>query len=247
MPICTQLRDWIWDAERGIRLVETQLQLQAGTSSLPSSPSLSIEKLPHMTDFLVWGHGKQARITRLHCKCRAARASSWCGKSTSGGGQACRSALYGGGQAWGGHIQYREYVETRWILSEHGVMRVRHRLPWCWRCWALYISCHPAVGVACQDAHNIQVRSVDTCTKNKHAARDDVGRYTLFNLQAMLLIPVCNAWSCHLLRECCNTCSRSWDFVSRWVAGFPTGVLSSVPVSLFAAAHPAASEEYCSS
>jgi len=99
MPVCTQLCDWIWDVERGFRLVETGLQLQAGTGSFHSSPSHSIEKLLLMTYFLVWGRGKQAWITRLHCTCRAVRASSWSGKSTSGGGQACRSALYGGGRA----------------------------------------------------------------------------------------------------------------------------------------------------
>jgi len=49
MPVCTQLRDWIWDAERGFRLVETGFQLQAGSGSFLSSPFHSIEKLPHMT------------------------------------------------------------------------------------------------------------------------------------------------------------------------------------------------------
>jgi hypothetical protein len=34
----------------------------------------------------------------LHCTCRAVCASSCSGKSTSGRGQACRSALYGGGR-----------------------------------------------------------------------------------------------------------------------------------------------------
>ena len=99
MPVCTQLCDWVWDADRGFRLIETGLQLQECTSSFPSSPSHSIEKLPHMTYFLVWGRGKQAWITRLHCTCRTIRATSWSGKSTSGGGQACWSGLYGGGQA----------------------------------------------------------------------------------------------------------------------------------------------------
>jgi len=53
MPVCTQLHNRIWDAERGFRLVETGLQLTAGTSSFLSSPSHSIEKLPFMTYFLV--------------------------------------------------------------------------------------------------------------------------------------------------------------------------------------------------
>jgi len=97
MPVCTELRNWIWDAERGFRLVGTGLQLQAGTGSLPPSPSDSMEKLPHMTDILVWGRGKQGQITRFHWTCQAVHASSWSGKSTCGGGQACRSALYGGG------------------------------------------------------------------------------------------------------------------------------------------------------
>jgi hypothetical protein len=41
------------DAELGFRLVETGLQLQAGTDSFPSSPFYSIVKLLHMTYFLV--------------------------------------------------------------------------------------------------------------------------------------------------------------------------------------------------
>ena len=96
MPVCTQLHLWIWDAEGGFHLVETGLQLQAGTGSFPSSPFHSTPKLPHMTYFLVWGRGKQTRITRLHCTCRTVHASSWSGKSSSTGGQASRSPLYGG-------------------------------------------------------------------------------------------------------------------------------------------------------
>jgi hypothetical protein len=53
MPVCTQLRDLILDAERGFHLIKTGLQLQAGTSSFLSASSHSIEKLPHMTYFLV--------------------------------------------------------------------------------------------------------------------------------------------------------------------------------------------------
>jgi len=162
---------------------------------------------------LVWGHGKQARITRLHFTSQATRASSWSGKSTSGGRQACQSALYGGGWALGGRLRYREYVETHWIVGKHGAMRVQYRLPWCWRRWAFYIDCDPAGGVPCQEGHNLHVCSLDTRTKNRHAARDDVGCYTLRNLQAMLLKPVCNDWSCHLHREGCNTHSRRWDLV----------------------------------
>jgi len=245
--MCTRLRDWIWDTEQGFRLVQTGLQLQAGTSSFIPSPSHSIEEFPQMTYFEVWGHGKQARITRLHCTCPAVRASSCSGESTSGGGQACRSALYGGGRAWGGRTRYREYVETRWILRGHGAMRVRHRLPWCWHRWAFYIGCDPAGGLPCQKGHNLQVRSLDTRTRNRHAARDDVGLYTQGNLQATLLKPVCNASSCHRHRERCNTRSRRWDFVLWWDAGVPAGVLHSAPLGLFATAHLAASEEYCCS
>jgi len=61
MPVCTRLCDSRWDAERGFLLVETRLQLQAGTGSFPSPPSHSIVKLPHMTWFLVWGCGKRHR------------------------------------------------------------------------------------------------------------------------------------------------------------------------------------------
>jgi len=63
---------------------------------------------------------------------------------------------------------------------------VQQGLPWCSHCGAFYIDCDPAGGVACQDAHNLQVCSLDTRTKNKHAVRENVGRNTLGNLQAML-------------------------------------------------------------
>ena len=99
MPVWTPLHDWIWDAEWGFHLIVTALQLQVGTGSFSSSPSHSIEKRLHMTYFLVWGHSKQVQITRSHCTCWAVRAASWSGKSTSGGGQACGSALYEGGRA----------------------------------------------------------------------------------------------------------------------------------------------------
>jgi len=213
MPVCTLLHDWMWDAERGYHLVETGLQLQAGTGSFPSSPSHSIEILTHMTYFMVWGRGKQERITRLHCTCWAGRASSWSGKSTSGGGPACRCAVHAGGRASRGRSRCREYVETHWILSEHGFTRVRHRLPWCWHRGAFHLGCDPAGGVACQEEHNLQVHSLDTPTKDRQAARDDVGRYTQGNLQAILLQLVCNTWSCHLHREHCNTRSWCWDLV----------------------------------
>jgi len=166
-----------------------------------------------MTYFLVWGHGKQARITRLHFTCWAVCASSWGGKYTSGDGQACRSALYGGGLVLGGCSRHREYVKTHWIHGEHCTMRVRHRLPWCWHHRAFYLGRDPARGVARQKGHNLQVCALDTRTKNRHAALYDVGHYTEGNLQAMLLNPVCNAWSHRLHREPCNTCSRWWECV----------------------------------
>jgi len=58
MPMCTQLWDWLCNAEQGFRLMETGLQLYAGTGSFLSSPSHSIGTLPHMIYFLVWGHGE---------------------------------------------------------------------------------------------------------------------------------------------------------------------------------------------
>jgi len=210
MPMCAQLPNWIWDAEQGFGLVETGLPLPAGTSWFPLSPFHSIEKYPHMSYFLVWGHGKQAQVTRLHWTCRAVRASSQSGTSTSGSDLARRSALYGGGQAPGGCSRYRGYGETHWILSEHCATRVRHRLTWCWHCWVFYIDRDPTRGVAFQEGHNLQVCSLDTRAKNRHAAWDDVGRYTPGNMQAMLLNPVRNAWSCHLQSEHCNTHSRRW-------------------------------------
>jgi len=99
MPGCTQLGDWIWDAEQGFRIVETGWQLPAGTSSFPLSESHSIETLPHRTYLFVWGCGKLARITRLHCPGRAIRASLWSCQSTTGGGEACWLVLNGGGRA----------------------------------------------------------------------------------------------------------------------------------------------------
>jgi len=251
MPVCTQLRDWIWDAERGFCLVKTGLQLQAGTGLFRSSPFHSTKKYSHLTYFSVWGHGKQAWITSLHCTCRAVCASSWSGKSASGGGQPCQSALYGGGRASGERSQYWEYVEIHWILGGQIVTRVRHRLPWCWHGWALYIGCDPPRGVGCQEGHNLQVHSLDTRTKNRHAAWDDVGRYTLGNLQVMQLKPVWNAWSCHLHREHFNTRSRRWDFVwrggARVPAAVPAGVRRWASPGSFAAVHPSVSEEYCGS
>ena len=183
----TQLDDKIWNVERGFRLVETGLQLQAGTGSFPSFPSHSIEKHLHLIYFLLWGSGKQARMTRLQYTCRAVHAWSWSGKSTSGGSQPCRSALYGAGRAWGGGSPYREYVEICCILSEHGVTIVLHSLPWCWHRWSYDIGSDSAGGVACQEGHNPQFHSLDTHTNNSHAARDDVGRYTQGN---------CRLW-CH--------------------------------------------------
>jgi len=75
MPVCTQLGGWICDAEQCFLLVETGLQLQAGTGSFPSCPAHSNERCPHMAKFLVWSRGKQAQITRVHCTCRVLRAS----------------------------------------------------------------------------------------------------------------------------------------------------------------------------
>jgi len=149
IPVCTQLRDWIWDAEWGFPIVVTGLQLEAGISSFVLSPSHSIEKYPHLKYFLVWGHGKHARKTWLHCTCWAVFAPSWSEKSTSGDAQACRPALNGGGQALEGRSRYREYIETGWILGDHDAMRVRHCLPWCFHCSVFYIGCDPARGVAC--------------------------------------------------------------------------------------------------
>ena len=126
-------------------------------------------------------------------------------------------------------------------------MRVRHGVRWCRHRWGFDIGCDPPGGVACQEGHNLQVHSLDTPTRDRHVTRDNVGRYTQGTLQAMLLKPVCNGWRCHLHRECCNTHSRRWDFVSRWEGGVPARVPRSAPLGLFATAHSAASEEYCGS
>jgi len=126
-------------------------------------------------------------------------------------------------------------------------MRVQHRLPLGWHRWAFDIGCDPAVGVASQEWHNLQDHSSDSDTKNKHATRVEVGHYTRGNPQAMLLKLVCNSCSCHLQGEHCITRSRPWNFVHWWDARVPTGEPHSVPLGMFAADSPPASEEYCGS
>jgi len=247
MPMCTRLGDWIWNTEQGFHLVESGLHLYPGTGSFSSFPSDSIEKHPHMTYCLMWGRGKQARITRSHSTCWAVCVSSWSAKSTSGGGEACQSELNGGGRASGGRSRHEQYVKTHWIVGEHGVARVRHLLPWCRHCGAFYIGCDPAGGVASQEGHNLQVRSLDSRTNNRHVAWDDVGCNTQGNLRAMLLKPVSNAWSCHLASEHHNTCSRRWDIVQTWEAGVPPRVPCWAPLGLCATAHPSVSKGYCAS
>jgi hypothetical protein len=54
---------------------------------------------------------------------------------------------------------------------------------------------------------------LNTRTQNRHVAQDDVGYYTLSNLQARMLKLVCNAWSCNLQRERCNTRCPDRDLV----------------------------------
>jgi len=127
------------------------------------------------TYFLVWGRGEQALITRLHCTCRAICAPSWGGQSTSGGSRRCWSELCGGGRAAGGRTQYSENVEIGWICGKYGTMKVWHRPPWCRDCWAFSTGFDPTGGVACHEGHNLQVGSLDTCSKYRHAARDDLG------------------------------------------------------------------------
>jgi len=160
-----------------------------------------MDKLPHITYFLMRGPGKQRRITRLHYTSQGVHASSWSGKSSSGGGQACRSALHGGGRASADRTWYREHVGTPCVLGDHGVTRVRHQLPCCSNRWAFYIDCDPRQGVASQKGHNLQVRSSDHRTKNRYAAWDDQGHYIKGHLQAMLLNAVCNTLCCHLLMK----------------------------------------------
>jgi len=210
MPVCTQLRDSIWDAEQSFCLMETGFQLQAGTSSFHSSPSHFIGTLPRMIYVLVWGSGKQTWIIGLHCTGWVVRTSSWSGKSTSGNGQASWSAMYAGGCASGGCSQYREYVETRWIL---GAMRVQHWLHWCWQCWSINICCDPAGDVCCQQGYNVQIHCLNNCAKNGHPTHDDVCCYTQGSQQAMRLRLVWNGWSCHLNTEHWNIHSRCWNYV----------------------------------
>jgi len=200
-----------------------------------------------MTYFLVRSHGKQEQITRLHCTCQGIHTSPWSGKSTSGGGQTCQSTLNRGGRSSGGCSPFRESVETHWLVSICGRTRVQHQLLSCWHRWVFDIACYLAGGDAWQEEHDLQVRLLDTCTKERHAAQDDVGRYTQGNLQATLLNQVCNAWSYHLHRNQCNIHSQRWDLVSKWEVGEQDGVLCSAPLGLFAAAYPPSSEEYCSS
>jgi len=161
LPVCTQSRDWIWDSEQGFCHIESGLQLHPGSGSFPTSPFHSIEKLPHMTYFLVWDHVKLAQITRSRCTHPAVRASSLSGKSICGGAQACWSRLYTGGLASGSRWQYKGNVKTRWILSEHSARTVWQQLPWFPDRWAFYIGYDPAGGDDCQERHDLQVRSFD--------------------------------------------------------------------------------------
>ena len=130
------------------------------------------------------------------------------------------------------------------IVDEHGATRVQHRLAWCQHRWACYKCCDLATGIACQWGHSFQVCSLDNGTKNRHAAQDDIGHYTLGTLQAMLLKPVCNHWSCHLHRERWNTQCQHGAFANRWEAAVSDGVFCSVPLDLFATAQPVTFEQY---
>ena len=156
-------------------------------------------------------------------------------------------ALWGGARASGRRARYREYLETDSIISEHGATWVRHLPPWCWHRWAFNVGRNPTRGVPCQDAHNLQVRSLDTRTKNRHVAQNDVGRYTHSNLHAIQRNPVCNSWSCHLPRNRCITRSQRWECVYRWEAEVPAGVPRSATLGLYAPADAAVSVEYCGS
>jgi hypothetical protein len=60
-------------------------------------------------------------------------------------------------------------------------MRVWHQLPWCRQFRPFDIGCNPAGGVGGQEGHKLQVGSLDTRTKHRHFAPDDLGRYTQRN------------------------------------------------------------------
>jgi len=104
-------------------------------------------------------------------------------------------------------------VTTRLILPQHCATRVRHRLPWCWHHWAVIIGSNPTRGIACQDGIYLQVRPLDTRTRNRHTTGDDLGHYNLGNPQAVPLKFVSNACGIHLHKEWWNTCSWHWNFV----------------------------------
>jgi len=106
MPVCTQFCDLIWDAKWGFHLVETGLQLQAGSRSFPPSPFHSMESHPPVTEFYVGGRGKYVQITRLDCTHWAIQKHSWSGKPTFGGGQPCRAELDGEGRALRNYSRY---------------------------------------------------------------------------------------------------------------------------------------------
>jgi len=196
--VCTQLYDLIKEAERGFRLAESGLQLGAGTGTFHASRAYYIEKLAHMTYFLMCGHGKQARITILHCTWWAVSASSWIQTPSSGDAHAGRSALHRGGLASEGRWCDREYVETSWILGENGMMRCQCKLASYRYHWAFYIGCDTTGGVVWQEGYDLLVHTLDTDTKDRPADRDLVGPISQCNLQPMLLKPVSNTWSCHL-------------------------------------------------
>ena len=55
------------------------------------------------------------------------------------------------------------------------------------------MGCDPTGRVACQKEQNLQVSSLDTSNKNRHAAQEGIGCYTQDIVHVMLLKPVCNA------------------------------------------------------
>jgi hypothetical protein len=98
----------------------------------------------------------------------------------------------------------RKTLTPRWTW--HG--KVHLSLPCFWHRWVLYIGYDPAGGVFCQEVCNLPAHSLDTPTKQKLAARNDAGGYTLGNMELMLLKLVNNAWGFHLHRHHCDI--RSW-------------------------------------
>lgn len=179
----------------------------------------------------------------LHCTCRAICTSFWSGESTSAGGQVGQYALNGGGRAVGDHSRYWEYVETSWIVREHGATTVQHHMSWRWHCWVFYMGCNPAGGVACQERHNLQLRSLNTRTENWHAPLlliSRMGQPVCCFLIYLLRRPILSRWKdVTMQRFNCHMCTTEnhWHTVDSHPKHILTVIVWSIIVYKYSYSH----------